>query len=265
MEIQAVSELYNRPIEIYTHSIKPLKTFHEGEESYKRNYERSEYLTENNIYKEYYTKMTSYPIKLSYHGRAHYNSIVPIDESIYKETLLKTVPGEYENHILDKVKEKIMMEKEKMITQQNNDSNKIVINDIDNKTIMDIFLGRLNFKDKSKIFIFNKIVDKDIDTLLEENLNKSDDNTKNEKKIEEVIKQTEITDIEDEFMKLAIINSKKDTKIPDKPDEMDLTTHPSILFLIDSGFTIEEAVTAYSAVGEDPDLMLQYLYSLNLN
>jgi hypothetical protein len=28
------------------------------------------------------------------------------------------------------------------------------------------------------------------------------------------------------------------------------------------GFTLEEAILAYSAVGEDPDLMLQYLYSM---
>lgn len=44
-----------------------------------------------------------------------------------------------------------------------------------------------------------------------------------------------------------------------------MTKHPSIQFILEMGFTLEEAILAYSAMGEDPDLMLQYLYSLNTN
>lgn len=55
VEIQALSEIYNRPIEIYLYSVKPMRTFHEV--SYNRND----------------------PIKLSYHGKSHYNSVCSIN------------------------------------------------------------------------------------------------------------------------------------------------------------------------------------------
>jgi OTU domain-containing protein 5 len=54
VEIQAMSEIYDRAIEIYAYDTKPMKTFHEaGEED------------------------TAIPFRLSYHGGSHYNSIVP--------------------------------------------------------------------------------------------------------------------------------------------------------------------------------------------
>ncbi|CAH8460959.1 unnamed protein product [Heterobilharzia americana] len=51
VEIQAIAELYNRPVEIYHGSVEPINVFH------------AEYSKE-------------FPIRLSYHGRVHYNSIV---------------------------------------------------------------------------------------------------------------------------------------------------------------------------------------------
>lgn len=51
VEIQALSEIYNRPIEIYVYSCKPIRTFHES-------------------------SFDGYdPIRLSYHGKSHYNSV----------------------------------------------------------------------------------------------------------------------------------------------------------------------------------------------
>lgn len=52
VEIQAMSELYNRPIEIYAYAKEPLRTFHE-------------------VSNDQHVK----PIRLSYHGRSHYNSV----------------------------------------------------------------------------------------------------------------------------------------------------------------------------------------------
>ena len=52
IEIIAVAEIYNRPIEVYEYSIEPKNTF------------QSAYQTDNE------------PIRLSYHGRNHYNSVV---------------------------------------------------------------------------------------------------------------------------------------------------------------------------------------------
>ncbi|CAH1784110.1 unnamed protein product [Owenia fusiformis] len=52
LEMQALSEVYNRPIEVYQYSLEPINTFHGA------------YKTENA------------PIRLSYHRGQHYNSIV---------------------------------------------------------------------------------------------------------------------------------------------------------------------------------------------
>lgn len=51
IELEAMSEIYNRPIEIYAYSIEPMRTFHET------NFQKNE------------------PIRLSYHGMSHYNSV----------------------------------------------------------------------------------------------------------------------------------------------------------------------------------------------
>jgi len=40
---------------------------------------------------------------------------------------------------------------------------------------------------------------------------------------------------------------------------------PSIKFIIEMGFSIDDAILAMSAVGDDPELMLQYIYSVNQN
>lgn len=54
VEIQALSEIYNRPVELYGYSLEPMRTFHETN---KKNIE---------------------PMRLSYHGQCHYNSVKAI-------------------------------------------------------------------------------------------------------------------------------------------------------------------------------------------
>jgi OTU domain-containing protein 5 len=54
LEMQALAEMYNRPIEVYRDSAHPMKIFHEG-----------------------YTEASdSTPLRLSYHRGNHYNSVV---------------------------------------------------------------------------------------------------------------------------------------------------------------------------------------------
>ena len=73
VEIDALSEIYNRPIEIYVDADKPLLTF-------------------SNI-----NDKNQFPIKISYHGNNHYNSIVPTvnhyDFFLYKNALLNSTRG----------------------------------------------------------------------------------------------------------------------------------------------------------------------------
>ena len=74
LEIQALSEIYNRPIEIYVNIVKPIRSFYN--DGFNNN---------------------KYPIKISYHENKHYNSIVPSAKhkgySLYKKELLNTEPG----------------------------------------------------------------------------------------------------------------------------------------------------------------------------
>ncbi|XP_046841652.1 OTU domain-containing protein 5-A-like [Xenia sp. Carnegie-2017] len=59
IEMQALSEMYNRTIEVYKYSLEPINTFHA---SYQSDYE---------------------PIRLSYHNNIHYNSIIdPYNPSV---------------------------------------------------------------------------------------------------------------------------------------------------------------------------------------
>jgi len=67
VEIQALSEIYNRPIEIYAYSNQPMRTFHELVSS-------------------------KDPFRLSYHGKSHYNSIVSKDWN-YEKCFINEQPG----------------------------------------------------------------------------------------------------------------------------------------------------------------------------
>lgn len=53
VELQAMSEIYDRPIELYAYSTQSMRTFHEQNDDRKRE-----------------------PIRLSYHGNSHFNSVV---------------------------------------------------------------------------------------------------------------------------------------------------------------------------------------------
>ena len=81
LEIQALSEIYNRPIEIYVKTDKPIRSF-------------------CNIGFD-----KKFPIKISYHGNKHYNSMVPSvknkDFALYKRELLNSnTPGVYETKFI---------------------------------------------------------------------------------------------------------------------------------------------------------------------
>ena len=71
LEIQALSEIYDRPIEIYAYSREPMRTFHEQ-------------------------MGPNEPFKLSYHGASHYNSIVH-KEWNYERVFIKCEPGVIED------------------------------------------------------------------------------------------------------------------------------------------------------------------------
>jgi len=77
LEIQALSEIYDRSIQIYAYSGEPMRTFHE--------------VNSNN----------QEPIRLSYHGSSHYNSIKKIGQE--NDGLLDNEPGVYYKIIYEKL------------------------------------------------------------------------------------------------------------------------------------------------------------------
>jgi hypothetical protein len=116
---------------------------------------------------------------------------------------------------------------------------------------------------------------KDLDKILEEKLSatmptkeETSVNTNDNLNFTEALKQSESSAVEDEILKSVLELSIQDKrKTADKnlnKNEENITEIPAIKFVIEIGFTLEEAIMAYSAVGDDPDLMLQYLYSLNI-
>jgi len=70
VEIQAMSEIYDRPIEVYAYSNVPLNTYQGA-------------------------PTLNLPMRLSYHYRSHYNSIV--DKKTFQKSILTTKPGQIED------------------------------------------------------------------------------------------------------------------------------------------------------------------------
>lgn len=80
LEIQALSEIYKRHIEIYVNVDKPINS------------------PNSNLY------ANRFPIKISYHGERHYNSMVPSvknqDFALFKQELIQKEPGVYETEFI---------------------------------------------------------------------------------------------------------------------------------------------------------------------
>ena len=70
LEIEALSEIYELPIEIYAYDNKPMRTFHE---------------TSNN-------NTTTIPLRISYHGRSHFNSVRQV---LNIDCIIKTTTSTY--------------------------------------------------------------------------------------------------------------------------------------------------------------------------
>ena len=158
IELQAISEIYKRPIEIYSNSIKPLKTFHENQNSFLRNENEND-----NIF---------LPIRLSYHGKNHYNSIVPnknnfLEFKIFRKLLIKEKPGEYENKInekkeIEESRKLFMQKKDKYLDDMLLD---LLLNEDGKNDESIIEQSKLEYK-KEQDDILQKVINESIITLL---------------------------------------------------------------------------------------------------
>lgn len=84
-----MSEIYDRPIEIYAYDTKPMKTFHEQAEAS----DQIQYKNEagHDIVE------TVFPFRLSFHGSSHYNCIVSTDWTASQAVLGEVEPGKIED------------------------------------------------------------------------------------------------------------------------------------------------------------------------
>jgi OTU domain-containing protein 5 len=226
VELQAISEIYNRPIEIYSGSNKPLKTFHENIKEFNLKDEKEEN-----------KRVKISPIRVSYHGKEHYNSVVPtkFDFDIwrnYKDNMINKPTGEYEDEVL-----KLKQERK--------------LNKINEKK---------EIEESRKLFV--KVKDKYLDDMLLDLLLNEDG--KNDKSIMEQSK-LEYKKEQDDILQKVINESIKDTNKNDNDkkglNEMDYFSNPVIQSALECGFSLEDAVMAWTIYGDNQDLVMQYLLS----
>ena len=226
VELQAISEIYNRPIEIYSGSNKPLKTFHENIKEFNLKDEKEEN-----------KRVKISPIRVSYHGKEHYNSVVPtkFDFDIwrnYKDNMINKPPGEYEDEVL-----KLKQERK--------------LNKINEKK---------EIEESRKLFV--KVKDKYLDDMLLDLLLNEDG--KNDKSIMEQSK-LEYKKEQDDILQKVINESIKDTNKNDNDkkglNELDYFSNPVIQSALECGFSLEDAVMAWTIYGDNQDLVMQYLLS----
>ena len=87
-----MSEIYDRPIEIYAYDTKPMKTFHEQAEAN----DQIEY--KNDLGDHVVETIT--PFRLSFHGNSHYNCIVKTDWTTSEALLGDLEPGKIEDEAI---------------------------------------------------------------------------------------------------------------------------------------------------------------------
>ena len=227
VELQAISEIYNRPIEIYSGSKKPLKTFHENIKEF--NLKDSQNKDNKNFQKS--------PIRISYHGNEHYNSVVPtkFDFDIwrnYKDSMINEEPGKYEDEILqikrerklNKINEKKEIEESRKLFMQKKDK---YLDDM----LLDLLLNEDGKNDESIIEQSKLEYKKEQDDILQKVINESiNDNKKND-------------------------NNNKGL------NEMDYFSNPVIQSALECGFSLEDAIMAWTIYGDNQDLVMQYLLS----
>ena len=269
IELQALSELYNRPIEIYSNSIKPLRTFHESKKDFKRD---DDNIKKNNIV----------PIRLSYHGKKHYNSIIPkrtnvIEWKKFRDNLIKLNNGEYENKILNHLK----IEKENKKNFEYDDNIKNFFKE--NKNLDDLINDYILDDDEE---IMNNVIQMSLDNKINNNQNKNiqnkiknntqqtinkntqekkNNNTQNKinKNIKNKINNNTQNKINNNIRNKIKndIQNKNNNKNNNEKD-LDYYSIPSIQTALEYGFSLDDAIMAYSIYGNNQDLILDYLYSM---
>jgi OTU domain-containing protein 5 len=204
LEIQAMSEIYDKAFNIFAYSSKPIRTFHEDQG-------------------------TGRPIRLAYHGQSHYNSIV--DEQ-GQGKMIETTPGEFEREFLTRAKSeefKDSLLRYRVLFEENlrEDIEEALRRSLEESQTEDFLLGQ----------------------ALEVSLKDNEDRELGMSEQELIQQAISLSRDEDEMLKHAIEISKKDV-VPD-----------AVVDVMNSGFTFEQAITAWHMCGDNTNAMIEYIFS----
>ena len=254
IEIEALSEIYNRPIEIYSGSSTPLRCFHEDKSNYSCN---------------------KIPIRLSYHGKKHYNSVIPLKEAnykykLYEDNLIKTAPGKYEDKIINIAKDnEERFDKGIKLSEEYIDKLKKNL-DKKNEDFLDKIIYALNNNSKN-INIDNKDLDsskenknkniKKEENIIEEKVKEKVEKIKEKlKEKEEKVKEKEEKAKEKEEKKENDKNNLGNDKNNLKNDiDLDIFANPIIKEALDLGFEYNDIIEAWTYFPDDKELLINYL------
>ena len=238
VEIEILSEIYNRPVEIYRGNNIPLKTFHENNSS-------------KNEINDYNFSLT--PIRLSYHRKNHYNSIVPLESDHinfrrYKDALIKTKPGTFEAKIIAQAKVE-ETQVDTMIKLSDEEYTLRLKNNLSNKIEDLTHNNDLNEKEEH--------IEKEKEKLEEkEDKDKDKEKLKNKDKEKEKLKNKE-KDKDKDTPKNNIIKLNKIDSFSNNFG--DYLSNPKVQFALESGFDLNDIIIAMETNNGDIELAMNQL------
>lgn len=210
IEIQAMSEIYNKAFNIFAYSSVPIRTFHEDQGE-------------------------GQAIRLAYHGQCHYNSVVDMQGH---RKILASPPGEYERGLLEQAGQESFragLARYRLLFEENLHMD---IEEALRASLQAFEVGDLNLN-----------LDPDLRQALE--VSKQDNenlelNMSEQQMIEQAI---HLSQNEDDLVKHALEISKRDA-VPE-----------AVIYVMNSGFTFEQAMTAWHMCGDNPNSMIDYICS----
>lgn len=207
-EIQAMSEIYDRPFHIYTYSATPMRTFHEIEGHLA-------------------------PIRVSYHGKCHYNSVI---STLEHQPLQSTIPGQLEQDF-----------------------------------IRDHLARRAAGQDNHHLRSMREAFDQRGQFDLDEAIRLSLDELGSNIEVEEAIQTSLMQQDEDQLITQAIAASRQEWMSPsDADDELQAALAMSreqdelclaVREAVSLGFSLEAAQNAVAIVGDCPEVVMDFLCS----
>lgn len=274
IELEAMSEIYNRPIEIYSGSEKPLRCFHEDKIFYLDKNKNHIYLT---------------PIRISYHGKKHYNSVIPLKDDNnkyknYKNNIIRTKPGIFEDKIIRIAKENegnldegIKLSEEEYLKKLQKNLSGQKKEEILDQMILNLNENNIKVHDDNNNEDHNKNINENNKKCKKEEdgkenmIEKNDENKKGNKDQKKDIKKDENKEIkenkenenkEKKEDKIKKEDNDKNKDLKDKNNEDFYFSNPVIKAALELGFDLDRAIEAWSLYGDDKELVINYLINL---